>query len=79
MKNRKLRIGETVEHYITDMYNLALLTGIKDEELGKALIRGLPAQLRWHVISFNPTTLSDTIQRILLGEATLAFTKKEEI
>ena len=79
LENRKLRIGETAEHYITDMSNLALLTGIKDEELGKALIRGLPDQLRWHVISFNPTTLSDTIQRILLGEATLAFTKKEEI
>ena len=79
LENRKLRSGETAEHYVADMSNLALLTGIKDEELAKALIRGLPDQLRWHVISFNPTSLSDTIQRILLGEATLAFTGKEEI
>ena len=79
LENRKLKSSETAEHYIKDMSNLALLTGIKDDELAKALIRGLPDQLKWHVISFNPTTLSDTIQRILLGEATLTFTGKEEI
>ena len=45
----------------------------------KALIRGLPAKLRWHVVSFNPTTLSETIQRILLGEASLSFDDNEHI
>ena len=30
-------------------------------------------------MSFNPTTLSETIQRILLGEATLSFDDKEDI
>ena len=51
---------------------MAQLVGITDNELSKALIRGLPRQLKWHVISHNPTTLSETIQHILLGEATLA-------
>ena len=45
----------------------------------KALIRGLPSKLRWHVISFNPTTLNETIQRILLGEATLASEYGDQI
>ena len=52
---------------------------IGEEELSNALIRGLPAKLRWHVVSFNPTTLSETIQRILLGEATLSFDDNEHI
>ena len=61
------------------MSDLALLVGIGQEELSKALIRGLPAKLRWHVVSFNPTTLSETIQRILLGEATISFDDNEHI
>ena len=61
------------------MSDLALLVGIGEEELSKALIRGVPAKLRWHVVSFNPTTLSETIQRILLGEATLSFDDNEHI
>ena len=61
------------------MSDLALLVGIGEEELSKALIRGLPAKLRWHVVSFNPSTLSETIQRILLGEATLSFDDNEHI
>ena len=59
------------------MSELALLVGIKEEELSKALIRGLPPKLRWHVVSFNPTSLGETIQRILLGEATLSFTEEK--
>ena len=61
------------------MSDLALLVGKKDTELSKALIRGLPTILKWHVISFNPTTLSETIQRILLGETTLSFGDSEHI
>ena len=49
------------------------------EDLSKTLILGLPAKRRWHVVSFNPTTLSETIQRILLGEATLLFNDNEHI
>ena len=59
------------------MSDLALFVGIG--ELSKALIRGLPAKLRWNVVSFNPITLSETIQRILLGETTLSFDNSEHI
>ena len=79
LENRKLLNTESAEKYISDMSDLALLVGIGEEELSKALIRGLPAKLRWHVVSFNPTTLSETIQRILLGEATLSFDDNEHI
>ena len=58
------------------MSDLALLVGIREEELSKALIRGLSAKLRWHIVSFIPTTLSETIQRKLLGDATLSFEHK---
>ena len=78
-ENQKLLNTDLAEKYISDMPDLALLAGIGEEELSKALIRGLPAKLRWHVVSFNPTTLSETIQRILLGEATLSFDDNERI
>ena len=77
LENRKLLSSESAEKYIADMSELALLVGIQEEELSKALIRGLPPKLRWHVVSFNPTSLSETIQRILLGEATLSFTEEK--
>ena len=61
------------------MSDLAQLVGITDSELSKALIRGLPRQLKWHVISYNLTTLSETIQRILIGEATLSLDESADI
>ena len=61
------------------MSDLALLVGIGEEKLLKALIRGLPAKLRWHVVTVNLTTLSETIPRILLGDATLSFDDNEHI
>ena len=61
------------------MSDLALLVGIGEDELSKALIRGLPAKLRWHVVSFNPATLIETIQRLLLGEAILLFGDNKHI
>ena len=61
------------------MSDLALLVGIGEDELSKALIRGLPAKLRWHVVSFNHATLIETIQRILLGEVTLSFSDNKHI
>ena len=70
---------ESADKYIVDMCDLALLVGIEDTELSKTLIRGLPTRLKWHVVSFNPTTFSETIHRILLGEATLSFEDNEHI
>ena len=61
------------------MCDLALLVGIEDSEPSRTLIRGHPTRLKWHVVSFNPTTLSETIQRILLGEGTLSFVDNEHI
>ena len=49
------------------MSDLSLLVGIGDTELSKALIGRLPPKFRWHVVSFNQTTLSETIQHIVLG------------
>ena len=70
---------EFADKYIADMCDLALLVGTADTELSKALIRGLPTRLKCHVVSFNLTTLSETIERILLGEATLSFGDNEHI
>ena len=59
--NRKLLSSEPAEKYIADMSELALLVGIKRRGIIESLcIRGLPPKLRWHVVSFNPTSLSDT-------------------
>ena len=70
---------ESANKYIADMCGLAILVGIEDTDLSKTLIRGLLTRLKWHVVSFNPTTLSETIHRILLGEATLSFEDNEHI
>ena len=39
LENRKLLTTESAENYIVDMSELALLVGITDNELAKALIR----------------------------------------
>ena len=51
---------------MADMSDLSLLVGIGETELSKALIRRLPLKVRLYVVSFNPTTLNETIQRLLL-------------
>ena len=50
------RANENYSYKKIYMPDLALLVGIRDEELSKALIRGLPAELRLNMVSFNPTT-----------------------
>ena len=79
LENRKLLLTESAEKYIADMSELAQLVGITDSELSKALIRGLPTNLKWNVISYHPAGLSETIQRILLGEATLSVDDTADI
>ena len=79
LENRKLLPTESAEKYIADMSELAQLVGITDSELSKALIRGLPTNLKWNVISYHPVGLSETIQRILLGEATLSVDDTADI
>ena len=70
---------ESADKYIADMSDLARVVGIENTDLSKTLIRGLPTRLKWHVVIFNPTTLSESIHRILLGEATLSFEDNEHI
>ena len=79
LENRKLAKFESAEKYIEDMSELALLLDIKDEELSKALVRGVYPSLRMHIQSFNPLTLRDTIQRLLIGNNILAYENKDEI
>ena len=80
IENKRLLPGESCEKYISDMTELSLLVGMEDNEFQKCLIRGLPEQLKWHVVGFNPKTVEETVQRILLGDATLQWaTKKIEI
>ena len=80
IENKRLLPGESCEKYISDMTELSLLVGMEDNEFQKCLIRGLPEQLKWHVVEFNPKTVEETVQRIPLGDATLQWsTKKNEI
>ena len=37
---------ESADKYIADMCDLAIIVGIEDTELSKALIRGLPTRLK---------------------------------
>ena len=46
LENRKLLSNEYADKYIADMSDLALLIGIGDTELYKALIKGLPTRLK---------------------------------
>ena len=78
-RKSEVSIHRTCKKYIYDISDLALLVGIGEDELSKALIKELTAKPRWHVVSFNHTTLSETIQRILLCEATLSFDDNEHI
>ena len=43
------------------MSELGQIVDVTDSELSKALIRGLPRKLKWNVISYNPSSLSETI------------------
>ena len=79
LENRRLQAGETCEKYIADLTELSLLIGMDDRELKNCLIRGLPEQLKWNVIGFNPGTVNETIQRILLAEATIKGSNQQEV
>ena len=67
LKNKKLKPSENCENYIEDMTNLSFLAGMSSDELSKSLIRGVPDDLKWQVVAFNPKTIEDTVKRILLA------------
>ena len=72
LENTKLKQGENCEKCIEDMTNLSMLAGISSDELSKSLIRGLPDDLKWQVVAFNPKTMEDTVERILLAESSFS-------
>ena len=75
IEDRKLVPGESCEQYISDMTELSLLCGMDEAEFRKCLIRGLPEQLRWYVVGFDPRTVEETIKRIHLGAATMRWSE----
>ena len=77
IENRKLSPTETCDNYVKNMTDMAQLAGMGEDELSKALIRGLPEEMKWMVVSFNPKTIGETIARILLSEASYKHKKAE--
>ena len=72
---------ESCDNYVREMTDMAQLAGMGEDELSKALIRGLPEEMKWMVVSFNPKTIGETIERILLSEASYKqkHKQKEEV
>ena len=78
IEQRKLKPTESCDRYIEHMTELSLLAEMTEVELSKALIRGLPDDLKHQVIIHNPKTIQDTIERILLAESTYQWVNKEQ-
>ena len=79
VENRKLRPGESCTTYINNLIELSQLSGLTDVELSKAIIRGLPDKLKFQVISHNPKTLDETVQRILLSESMMPANNEDSM
>ena len=50
--------------------------GISRDELSKSLIRGLHDDLKWQIVAFNPKTIEDTVERIILTESSCQWKTK---
>ena len=79
LETRKLLPTETCEHYINETLSISNQIGLTAKEISQALIRGLPGKIRSQIITFNPSTLDETIQRIYLAEAAIKLQQKEEL
>ena len=79
LETRKLLPTETCEHYINETLSISNQIGLTAKEISQALIRGLPGKIRAQIITFNPSTLDETIQRIYLAEAAIKLQQKEEL
>ena len=75
LENRRLRPGESCTSYINNIIDLAQLAGVDDKEIRKAMIRGLPEEIKYQIVTHNPQNLDETIQRIMLCES---MTKTKE-
>jgi len=79
LESRKLHPGEKVEMYIQDVIQLANNIGMTPNEQRAALIRGLSPKLRSQLITHNPQTLAETIERIYLSETALNLLNQETV
>ena len=77
LEDRKLEPGEKVESYIADIIKMTNKLGMKDEETRSYIIRGLTPKLKAELITHNPSTLSETIERVYLSEAALKLKNSE--
>lgn len=74
LETRRLGPSEKAEKYIQDVLELGSNVGLTENELRAALIRGLTPRLKAQLVTHNPQTLAETIERIYLSETALAMT-----
>ena len=79
LEGRKLATGEKVETYTQDVIQMGNNIGLTPKEQQSALIRGLTPKLRSQLITHNPQTLADTIERIYLSETALNLQNQESV
>ena len=79
LENRKLLPGEKAEMYIQDVIQMANNVGMTANEQRAALIRGLTPKLRSQLVTHNPQTLAETIERIYLSETALSLQDQESV
>ena len=79
LEGRKLATGEKVETYIQDVIQMGNNIGLTPKEQQSDLIRGLTPKLRSQLITHNPQTLADTIERIYLSETALNLQNQESV
>ena len=79
LENRKLLPGEKAEMYIQDVIQMANNVGMTANEQRAALIRGLTPKLRSQLVTHNPQTLAETIERIYLSETALSLKDQESV
>ena len=68
LENRKLQPGESCTAYIKELTTLAQRSDVTTTELRKIILRGLPKRMMWEVVSHQPQTIQDVVQRVLLTE-----------
>lgn len=75
---RKMKKGETVEHFLTDLQQMARqLEKPETETLGQFL-RGLPSSIKPLVMTQSPDTLNDAAQMAMVAESVQKETDAEE-
>ena len=75
LEARKLLPSEKAEKYIQEVLEMATNIGLSETEQRAALIRGLTPRLKAQLVTHNPQSLSETIERIYLSETALNMTQ----